>query len=84
VDVHDVWPFLVHQGPEFPVDLLVPDSFAEHDQGLCVSHLMVAGLVQKHPVAARPEQVGFLGKDLILASGFLVRIVDCENLHLLP
>jgi hypothetical protein len=84
VDVHDVWPFLIHQGPEFPVDLLVPDSFAEHDQGMCVSHLIVAGLVQEYPVAVGPQQVSFLGKNLIFASGFLVRVVHCQNFHLLP
>jgi hypothetical protein len=27
------------------------------------------------------EQIGFLSKDLVLATGCLVRIVDGENLH---
>ena len=62
---------------------LVPDGIAKQDQWVLALHLIVAGLVQKHLVAMRAQQVGLLGKDLILAAGRLIRIVHGENLHLI-
>ena len=82
MDVNDVRLFPLHQGAKLAVYSLVPDRIAQHDQRVLAGHLIVAGLVRKHLVAMRPQQIGLLGKDLILAPRLLIRIVHRENLHL--
>ena len=81
VDVDDLRPFPLHQSPKLPVRLPVPNCVAEQNQRVGAGHLIVAGLVKQNLVAMQPQQIGLLGKDLILAARLLIRIVHGENLH---
>ena len=69
VDVDDVRSFPLHQVEQLTVALLVPNRIAKQDQWVLAGHLLVAGVVQKHLVPMGAQQIGFLGKDLILAAG---------------
>jgi hypothetical protein len=81
VDVDDVRPFPLHQIEQLTVGLPVPNGIAKQNQWVLAFHLVVAGVVQKHLMPVRTQQVGLLGKDLVFAAGRLVRIVHGENLH---
>ena len=81
VDVNDVRPFLLHQGQELAMHMRVPDGIAKQDQRVLSLHLVVAGVKRNDLMAMRAQQIGFLGKDLILATGGLIRVVNRENLH---
>ncbi len=81
VDVDDLRPLPLHQRAKLAVGLPVPNCVAQQNQRVGASHLIVAGLVKQNLVAMRPQQLGLLGKDLILAARLLVRIVHGENLH---
>jgi hypothetical protein len=81
VDVNNIRSFMLHQGQELAVHLPVPDGVAKQDQRVLAYHLVVAGVKRNDLVAVGTQQIGFLGKDLILATGGLIRIVNRENLH---
>ena len=81
MDVNDVRPFLPHQGEKLAVDLRVPDGIAKQDQRVFALHLLVAGVKSNYLVAMGAQQIGFLGKNLILATGGQIRIVNRKNLH---
>jgi hypothetical protein len=63
------------------MSLLIPDGIAKQDQRVLALHLLVAGVKRHYLVAMGAQQIGFLGKDLILATGGLIRVVNRENLH---
>jgi hypothetical protein len=75
VDVDDIRPLPLHQLAELAVRLLVPDSIAEHNQRVFALQLLVAGVVQKHVVSMRAQEICFLGEDLVLPAGRRIRIV---------
>jgi hypothetical protein len=81
VDVNDVRPFQLHQGEKLAVHMRVPDGIAKQDEWVLALNLVVAGVKKNDLMAMRAQQIGFLGKDLILATGGLIRVVNRENLH---